>query len=302
MRGDLPQLSGTRPIAAQRIYLDHAASTPILPAGARGDAGRNGALGQSLVAAPGRPRRPRRDRGCRARASRRRSAGRANSSSRAARPKAAALAFAPGRRKGHKPLVCHRRTRRRSAAGGGGGPAQPFRRRAWAASIPEALARHPDSAPGGLVAVQHVNSETGVIQPLAEISEAVRDTGGLLFADCAQSAGKLPLPPADLLAVSAHKLGGPPGIGALLVRDLRMLDATGGQEAGYRAGTENLPAILGFAAALDSLRDADGTPCWLDEQGANRTFLETAIEAAGGVPSAPSRRAVPWSPPTTCPI
>lgn len=101
-----------------------------------------------------------------------------------------------------------------------------------------------------LVAIQQVNNETGVIQPLEAIAAAVRASGGLLLSDCAQSAGKLVLPEADFIAVSAHKLGGPPGIGALLVRDLATLEPEGGQEKGYRRGTQNLPAIAGFAAAL----------------------------------------------------
>ena len=117
---------------------------------------------------------------------------------------------------------------------------------------PAALAFWLQLAPGGLVAVQHVNNETGVIQRLADIAEAVDAAGSYLLADCAQSAGKLPLPPADLIMVSAHKLGGPPGIGALLVRDLKLLVPEGGQERGYRRGTENLPAILGFAAAVEA--------------------------------------------------
>ena len=103
-----------------------------------------------------------------------------------------------------------------------------------------------------LVAVQQVNNETGVIQPLDAICERVQAAGSLLLADCAQGAGKLPLPDADFIAVSAHKLGGPPGIGALLVKDLSTLSASGGQERGYRRGTENLPAAAGFAAALRS--------------------------------------------------
>jgi cysteine desulfurase len=123
-----------------------------------------------------------------------------------------------------------------------------------------------------LAVIQHANSETGVIQPLADL-----DTGGaLLLADCAQTAGKLSLPSADLLVVSAHKLGGPPGIGALLVRDLAMLTPTGGQEYGYRSGTENLPAALGFAAALESPRD------WLADAARWRVMLDSAIEAEGG--------------------
>lgn len=144
---------------------------------------------------------------------------------------------------------------------------------------PEALAQLLHLCPGGLVAIQHCNSETGVIQPIAHILEAVDANGGTLFADCAQTAGKLPLPPADLIAVSAHKLGGPPGIGALLVRDpRRTLLFQGGQEGGWRPGTENLPAVLGFAAALE---EAVGTP-WISEQLANRVSLEAAIESAGG--------------------
>lgn len=119
----------------------------------------------------------------------------------------------------------------------------------------------------GLVAVQHVNNETGVIQPQGRIE------ADLLLVDCAQSAGKLPLPDADFIAISAHKLGGPPGVGALLVRDLATLEASGGQEQGYRAGTENLPAILGFAAALDARGD------WMARAASLRARLEAGIPA-----------------------
>jgi cysteine desulfurase len=108
---------------------------------------------------------------------------------------------------------------------------------------------------GALVALQHANNETGVIQPLAAIAEAVHEAGARLVADCVQSAGKLPLPPADFIAVSAHKLGGPAGIGALIVRckdGFHAIQKGGGQEQGWRGGTENLLGILGWAAALDS--------------------------------------------------
>ncbi len=125
-------------------------------------------------------------------------------------------------------------------------------------------------------AVQSVNNETGVIQPLGKVYEAVRAAGGTLFADCSQSAGKVALPEADLIAVSAHKLGGPPGIGALLTRDLGLLQPTGGQEQGYRRGTENLPAAIGFAAALEA---GFG---WLETAETLRMMLEDAILAAGG--------------------
>lgn len=122
-----------------------------------------------------------------------------------------------------------------------------------------------------LIAIQHVNNETGVIQPLDRIE------GATLFADCAQSAGKLPLPHADMIAISAHKFGGPPGVGALLVRDLALLHPSGGQEQGYRAGTENLPGIMAMAAALGEPAD------WLARAADLRARLDSGIEAAGGV-------------------
>ena len=123
-----------------------------------------------------------------------------------------------------------------------------------------------------VIAVQHVNNETGVIQPLDKIDRA--DTW--LFADCAQSAGKLPLPHADMIAISAHKFGGPPGIGALLVKDLALLRPSGGQEQGYRAGTENLPGVIAMMAALEERRN------WLAQAERLRARLDSGIEAAGG--------------------
>lgn len=120
---------------------------------------------------------------------------------------------------------------------------------------------------GASIALQSANSETGVLQGA---------TPGFRIADCSQTAGKLALPDADLIIVSAHKLGGPPGIGALLVRDLGLLDPTGGQERGYRGGTENLPGALGFAAALEAPRD------WFAEMADLRAKLDAAILAGGG--------------------
>jgi len=128
----------------------------------------------------------------------------------------------------------------------------------------------------GLVAVQQVNNETGVIQPMAEIADAVAGAGGVLLADCAQGAGKLELPPADLIALSAHKFGGPVGVGALLVRDWALLEPVGGQERGYRPGTENLPGAMAMAAALR----AGGE--WLAEALQCRCKLDAAIGRAGG--------------------
>lgn len=137
-----------------------------------------------------------------------------------------------------------------------------------------------DIAPGTLVAVQQINSETGVIQPLDWIVEAMRAAGATLFADCAQGAGKLGLPDADLIALSAHKFGGPPGIGALLVRDLASLEPLGqGQEQGYRPGTENLPGAMGFAAAIETII---AKPGWIEACGDWRTSLDAAVREHGG--------------------
>jgi len=130
-----------------------------------------------------------------------------------------------------------------------------------------------------LVAIQLVNNETGVIQPIADICEVVRRSGSLLLADCAQAAGKIPLPQADFIAITSQKFGGVPGSGALVVKDLATLEATGGQERGYRRGTENLPGIVGMAAALESGAFADAMPRLAELRGK----LEQEILAAGGL-------------------
>ncbi|MFS0848850.1 cysteine desulfurase family protein [Novosphingobium panipatense] len=131
-----------------------------------------------------------------------------------------------------------------------------------------------------VVAVQSINSETGTIlhSPQdASLAQRVREAGGMFLADCSQSAGKHALPEADMIVLSAHKLGGPVGIGALLVRDFGMLEPTGGQERGYRAGTENLPGALAFVAALEK----GGPSSWstsADEREAFRHKLQARGE------------------------
>jgi cysteine desulfurase len=109
-----------------------------------------------------------------------------------------------------------------------------------------------------LVAVQLANNETGVLQPIAEIARRVHAHGGILVCDTVQAAGKIPLDIAELgadaLILSAHKIGGPQGVGALILREEATSPADplirgGGQERGHRAGTEAVAAIVGFGVA-----------------------------------------------------
>ncbi len=103
-----------------------------------------------------------------------------------------------------------------------------------------------------LVAVQQINSESGNRQDLEDVARLVGAADGLLLADCAQSAGKIALPPCHMAIIAAHKFGGPIGVGALLVKGFSKISPTGGHERGYRRGTENLPGIMGMAAALEA--------------------------------------------------
>ncbi|MFM8701800.1 MAG: cysteine desulfurase family protein [Hyphomicrobiales bacterium] len=142
------------------------------------------------------------------------------------------------------------------------------------------------SATGGrvLVAAQAANNETGIVQPIAAIAAIVHAHGGILHCDAVQVAGKMPIDQvtagADMLALSAHKIGGPQGVGALVLRSGgivigdRMLRG-GGQERGARSGTENVAGIAGFGAAASVvLRDLDADARRL---GVLRNACETAI-------------------------
>jgi len=136
-----------------------------------------------------------------------------------------------------------------------------------------------------VVAIHHANNESGVIQPIAEAAALVRAAGGWLHVDAIQSAGKIPVDigalDADTLTLSAHKLGGPQGVGALISKDgvpvIRTLHGAG-QERGLRAGTENVPGIAGFGVAADcAARDlpiATAHKAWRDA-------AEEEVAAAG---------------------
>ncbi len=113
-----------------------------------------------------------------------------------------------------------------------------------------------DGAPT-LVSVMAANNETGALQPIAEIAQVVREAGGILHVDAVQALGKISIDikelQADLLSISAHKIGGPKGVGALVIGDglagPEPLLRGGGQELSRRAGTENVIGIAGFGAA-----------------------------------------------------
>lgn len=109
-----------------------------------------------------------------------------------------------------------------------------------------------------LVTVMYANNEIGTIQPIREIGAVCRQNGVLFHTDAVQAAGHLPInvkdDQIDMLSLSAHKFNGPKGIGVLYAKTgvfLTNLIEGGGQERGKRAGTENLPAIVGMAAALE---------------------------------------------------
>jgi cysteine desulfurase len=112
--------------------------------------------------------------------------------------------------------------------------------------------------PPALVSVMLANNETGALQPVSEVADTVHEAGGLLHVDAIQALGKIPFDTksmkADLVTLSAHKIGGPKGVGALVLAEdaqgLEPLLRGGGQELGRRAGTENVAGIAAFGAAV----------------------------------------------------
>ena len=146
-----------------------------------------------------------------------------------------------------------------------------------------ALERQIAGASFPLVSVMLANNETGVIQPVSEIAKIVHARGGLLHVDAVQAPGRIGCRiedlGADLMSLSAHKLGGPQGAGALICRgDIHIAEPLirgGGQERGQRAGTENVAAIAGFGAAAAAAVEADA-----GRMAALRDRLEAGIRSA----------------------
>lgn len=113
--------------------------------------------------------------------------------------------------------------------------------------------------PPALVSVMLANNETGALQPILEVADIVHEAGGLLHVDAIQAFGKIPFEikslNADLITLSAHKVGGPKGVGALVLGEDVQIEALlrgGGQELGRRAGTENVTGIAAFGAAASA--------------------------------------------------
>jgi cysteine desulfurase len=145
------------------------------------------------------------------------------------------------------------------------------------------------AGPPALVSLMLANNETGAVQPISEVADVVHEAGGLLHVDAIQALGKIPIDismlRADLVTLSAHKIGGPKGVGAVVlaedVQGLEPLLRGGGQELGRRAGTENVAGIAAFGAAtkaaMAALRD-DAT-----RLGVLREHLEQGLKRTPGM-------------------
>ncbi len=149
------------------------------------------------------------------------------------------------------------------------------------------VAMKPEEYGTPILSLMLVNNETGVIQPVAEAAAMVREFGGLIHCDAVQALGKIPVNAAllgvDYLALSAHKLGGPQGVGALWHRPgapLLPILRGGGQERSLRSGTENVIGIAGFGAAAEAaVRDLPKYQALAEA----RDAMEARLERDGGV-------------------
>ncbi|RXH42301.1 cysteine desulfurase family protein [Bradyrhizobium zhanjiangense] len=143
--------------------------------------------------------------------------------------------------------------------------------------------------PPALVSIMAANNETGALQPVAEAARIVHEAGGLLHVDAIQALGKIPFDiktvGADLATFSAHKIGGPKGVGALVVAEglagLEPVLRGGGQELSRRAGTENVAGIAGFGAAIKAALQA--LPEDAKRMATLRDHLENGLRAVAGV-------------------
>jgi cysteine desulfurase len=153
----------------------------------------------------------------------------------------------------------------------------------------DALAGLVGARPSALVSVMLANNETGAIQPVAEVAALVHEAGGLLHVDAVQALGKISFNikdlKADIVSVSGHKVGGPKGIGAVVLADglngLAPLLRGGGQEQGRRAGTENILGIVGFGAAAKAAMAA--LPEAAERMKALQARLETGLRKVSAV-------------------
>ena len=146
-------------------------------------------------------------------------------------------------------------------------------------------------AKGGsaLVSIMAANNETGALQPIREAAEIIHEAGGLLHVDAIQAFGKIPFKlnelTADLVTVSAHKIGGPKGVGALILADglsgVEPLLRGGGQERGRRAGTENVAGIAGLGAAVNAAMTGLGSD--RERVDSLRNRLEAGLRQTPGV-------------------
>ncbi|AJY47108.1 cysteine desulfurase family protein [Martelella endophytica] len=131
-------------------------------------------------------------------------------------------------------------------------------------ALDEMLAAHDPASGLPMVAIMLANSETGILQPVADAAKIVHAHGGILVVDAVQAVGRIPVSlealGADFLIISSHKIGGPKGVGALVSRGETLMPAPlvrgGGHEKGHRSGTESIAGIMGFgAAAAFAVRD-----------------------------------------------
>ncbi|MCB1475321.1 MAG: cysteine desulfurase [Rhodobiaceae bacterium] len=160
-------------------------------------------------------------------------------------------------------------------------------------------------AAGGMIAVQAANNETGVIQPIANLRDACGASNAYIVCDAVQAFGRISIGrgecPADALFVSAHKLGGPKGIGAIALRNrdfaIDPLVRGGGQERGARAGTQNVAAAVAFAAAAEAaIADMESEAARLSAMRENLEFGLLSITPHAVIAGAGAKRL----PNTTC--